>query len=173
MRKGIIVAIGTLAFLAGCGSPADKPASVPATPKWQGAPYRIAFDKPPAKPTPEGITIPAIKYTANPDALERRATLVLRFDPSAVKTDKEVINQMIIAPVDIPGAEGTLPADYMDVVNKDMSGLIGAYCVKGKVKVSVAFARSSLSSTANGDEIEQKRMSDWTPIELDFKHPKC
>ncbi|HKF47367.1 MAG TPA: hypothetical protein VKB38_08405 [Terracidiphilus sp.] len=173
MRKGIILAFGALALLAGCGSAADKPANVPVTPKWKGAPYRISFDKPPAKPNPSGITIPDIKYTANPDALERRATLVLRFDPSAVKTDKEVINQMIIAPVDIPGTDGALPGDYMDVVNKDMSGLIGAYCVKGKVKVSVAFARSSLTTTADESEIEQKRLSDWAPIDLDFKHPKC
>ena len=82
MRKGIILAIGGLALLAGCGNQGDKASNVPVEPKWKGAPYRIAFDTQAAKPNPAGVTIPAIKYTANPDALEKRAILVVRFDTS-------------------------------------------------------------------------------------------
>ncbi len=178
MRIGIILAIAGLAFLAGCKSQPDKTVSAPATPKWQGAAYHLSFDKPPAKPNPAGITIPVIHYTANPDALERRATLVVRFDTSAVKVvknEQDIINQMIMVPVDVPGAEGVLPADYMDAVNKNFAGLLGAYCIKGKVKISVLLARSSLSTTASDEEIGIKRLSDWTPIELEFKnpHPAC
>lgn len=175
MRKGIILAIGALAFLAGCGNQGDKTSSIPVTPKWKGAPYQLAFDTKAAKQNPTGITIPAVKYTANPDALEKRASLVVRFDSSGVAKDRAVMDQMILPPVDISGAEGTLPASYMDVANKGMTTLIGAYCIKGKVKISVALARSSLTSQAGDAEVDAKRLSDWLPIEVVFKnpHPKC
>ena len=176
MKKGIILALGALAFLAGCNSAGDKAANVSATPKWKGAPYRLSFDKPPAKPNAAGVTMPPVKYTANPDDLETRATIIVRFDPAAAHTDKQVINQMIMAPVNISGTDGTLPADYMDALNKNLAGLLGAYCIKGKVKLTVALARSSLSMTADDSEINQKILSDWAPVEVDFKNPhppKC
>ncbi len=173
MRKGIIVAISGLALLAGCGNQGDKAANVPAKPKWQGAPYHIAFDTKAAKPNPAGITIPDVKYTANPDMVEKRATLVVRFEPSDTTKNGPMINQMIMAPVDISGAEGALPADYMDLADKGLSSLLTAYHVKGKVKLSVALARSSLSNQAGDAEIDAKRLSDWLPIEVPFKnqHP--
>jgi hypothetical protein len=175
MRKGIILAIGGLALLAGCGNQGDKASNVPVVPKWQGASYHIAFDTQAAKPNPTGITIPAIKFTANPDALEKRASLVVRFDASGVKRDQPTMDQMIMGPVDISGAEGTLPKDYMDAANKGLSKLLGAYCIKGKIKISVALARSSLTSQAGDAEVDGKRLSDWLPIELVFKnpHPTC
>jgi len=100
---------------------------------------------------------------------------VVRFDASADTKNGPLTNQMIMAPVDIAGAEGTLPADYMDAANKDLSRFLGAYCIKGKIKISVALARSSLSSQAGDAEINAKRLSDWLPIELVFKnpHPHC
>ena len=175
MRKAIVLAIGGLVFLAGCGSHEEKASSVPVKPKWQGATYHIAFDAQAAKPNPAGVTIPVIKYTANPEALEKRASLVVRFDTSGVKKQGPIMNQMIMAPVDINGAEGTLPADYMDEADKGLSKFLGAYCIKGKIKISVAFARSSLSSQAGDAEIDAKRLSDWLPIEVVFKnpHPTC
>lgn len=175
VRKGFILAIATLAFLAGCGNQGDKASNVPAKPKWQGAAYHIAFDSPPAKPNPAGVTIPPVKYTANPESLENRASLVVRFDTSAITKHGPLMNQMIMGPVDIHGAEGTLPADYMDQTDKGLATFLGAYCVKGKIKISVALARSSLSNNASDAEIDSKRLSDWLPIELVFKnpHPKC
>ena len=176
LKKSIVIfAIGGLALLAGCNM-GDKTANAPATPKWKGARYHIAFDKPPAKPNPAGITIPAVMYTANPDdSLETRTSLVIRFDTSGAEKDKPVQNKMIMAPVDIHGAEGTLPADYMNIANRDLATFLGAYCIKGNVKLTVALARSSLSSQASDAEVEVKRLSDWLPIELVFKnpHPKC
>ena len=172
MRKGIIVAIGGLALLAGCGTQGDKASNIPVQPKWKGAPYRIAFDTPPAKPNPAGVTIPAIKYTANPDALEKRASLVVRFDALGEAKDRPIQNQMIMGAVDISGAEGTLSADYMDQTNKGLSTFLGAYCVKGKIKVSVALARSSLTNQAGDAEVDAKRLSDWLPIEVVFKNPR-
>jgi hypothetical protein len=84
-------------------------------------------------------------------------------------------NQMILAPTDISGAEGTLPADYMDVADKGLARFLGAYCIKGKIKISVALARSSLSSQAGDAEVDSKRLSDWLPVEVVFKnpHPGC
>jgi hypothetical protein len=161
--------------LAGCGDSGKKASHVPVQPKWQGAPYHIAFDTKAAKPNPAGITIPAIKYTANPDELERRASLVVRFDASGVKSDQPVMDQMIMAPVDISGAEGALPADYMDAADKGLARLLGAYCLKGKVKITVALAQSSITSQAGDAEVNSKRLSDWLPIEVVFKnpHPAC
>jgi hypothetical protein len=177
LRKGIIFAFAGLVLLAGCGNSGDKVAKVPAKPKWQGARYHISFDTQPTKPNPAGVSIPAIKFIANPDdEFETRASLVVRFDSSTVtKHEGPMMNQMIMAPVDIHGAEGTLPPDYMDIANRDLSKFLGAYCMKGKVKLSVALARSSLSNQAKDSEIDAKRLSDWLPIEVVFKnpHPTC
>ncbi len=175
MRKSIILAIAGLALLAGCGNQGDKGPGIPVGPKWKGLSYRIAFDTKAAKPNPAGITLPAINFTANPDALEKRATLIVRYDSSGVKTDKLIVNQIVLAPIDISGAEGTLPADYMEQADKGLAQLAGAYCMKGKIKVTVALARSSLSPQAGDAEIDAKRLSDWLPIEVVFKnpHPRC
>jgi hypothetical protein len=175
VRNGILVAIGALVFLAGCSSPADKTAGIPVEPKWKGPAYRLTFDTKAPTPNPAGVALPTIKFTANPDALERRASLVVRFDSSGVKTDRQIMDQMIMAPVDISGTDGALPDDYMDRADKGLAQLLTAYCVKGKVKVTVLLARSSISPQASDAEINAKRLSDWLPIELPFKnpHPKC
>jgi hypothetical protein len=166
-----MLAIGGLALLAGCGNQVDKASNVPVKPKWQGAPYHIAPGAQAAKPNPAGVTLPAIKYTANPDALEKRVSLVVRFDTSGATKQGAPMNQMIMGPVDISGAEGTLPAGYMDAADKGLSTFLGAYGIKGKIKISVALARSSLSSQAGDAEVDAKRLSDWLPIEVVFKNP--
>lgn len=176
----MIVVIAGLTLLAGCdtGNKAAAP-KAPTKPKWE---YQIAFGAPPAKPNPTGVTIPAIKYTAvNPDELETRATLVVRFDASELTkkkgddSDAPMMNKMIMGPVDIRTAEGTLPADYMEAANKGLSQFLGAYCVKGKIKISVALARSSLTNRAGDAEVDNKRLSDWQTTDVEFKnpHPKC
>jgi len=171
LKNGILLLIGGLALLAGCGTQGDKASNIPVTPKWKGAPYRLAFDTQAAKPNPAGVTIPPVKYTANPDALEKRAALIVRFDTSGATKHGPMMNQMIVAPTDIPGTEGALPADYMDVADKGLARFLGAYCIKGKIKISVAFAWSSVSSQAGDAEVETKRLSDWLPTEVVFKNP--
>jgi hypothetical protein len=96
-------------------------------------------------------------------------------DTSGVKGAASVPDIMIMAPTDISGADGALQADYVDLTNKELSKMLTGYCMKGKVKLSVALARSTLNMTSTDDQINAKRLSDWTPIELDFKnpHPKC
>jgi hypothetical protein len=175
VKKGIIILIGSLAFLAGCSS---KGPQIQIPPKWPGAPYHLSFGAPPAKPNPAGLTIPPIKYSANPDALETRADLVVEFDSSTAKGQGgqgPVTNQMAMGAVDISGAEGQLPADYVDKASTDLAKMLGAYCMKGKIKISVALTRSSIPMNPTDDQINAKRLSDWTPIELDYKnpHPKC
>jgi hypothetical protein len=103
LRKGIIVTLGGLVLLAGCNM-GDDTSKVPVKPKWQGARYHIAFDTKATKPNPAGITIPVIKFIANPDMLETRASLVVRFEaPGLKKNDEPVKNQMVMAPADIHG----------------------------------------------------------------------
>jgi hypothetical protein len=86
-----------------------------------------------------------------------------------------MMDQVIVGPFDISGAEGALPADYMDLAEKGLARLLGAYCMKGNLKVSVMHVRSSLAPQAGDAEIDQKRLSDWLPIEVVFKnlHPAC
>ena len=181
MRKRIVLAlaIGAIPFFAGCKTQTSAP-GIPVEPKWKGLPYRIAFDTAAVKPNPAGIALPTIKFTANPDALERRATLVVRFDASSVRKnpvnpDQPVMDQMVMAPVDVSGAEGALPADYMAATDKELGKLLGAYCMKGKVKITVALSQSSTSPQAGDAELNAKRLSDWLPLEVEFKnpHPKC
>ena len=181
MRKDIVlvtvgfVAIVGFALFLGCGKQDDKAAGIPVGPKWKGAPYRLAFDTKAGKPNPAGVTIPVVKFTANPEELETRATLVVRFDTSNAAKKGPTMNRMIMAPVDIHGAEGALPADYMADAGKGLSTFLGAYCIKGKVKINVALAKSSLSSQAGDAEVDEKLLSDWLETEVEFKnpHPKC
>lgn len=174
MRKVIMLAMATLAFLQGCGYEGGKPANAPAAPKWK-APYHIEFETKAPKPNPSGISLPDLKYTGNPQALERRASLIVRFDASTAKSDQPANDQMIMAAVDLPGTGGTLPADYMDLADKGLAKLLGAYCMKGTVKLNVALVRSSIKPQATDAEIDSKRLTEWLPIQVDFKnpHPKC
>jgi hypothetical protein len=168
------LAIAALAFLAGCGNQ-NQNSRIPIPPKWQGAPYHLAFGPPPAKPNPSGLTIPPITFNANPDMLETRADLVVQFDTSSLKRDYPVPNQMIMAPTDISGAQGALPADYLDLASKELAKTLASDCLKGKIKISVALTKSSIQLTATDDVVDSHRISDWTPLVIDFKnpHPKC
>jgi len=176
VKKSIILAIGLAicapALFMGCGKQEDKAAGIPVGPKWKGAPYRLELDAKAAKPTPTGASIPGVKFTANPDALEKRAILVVRFDSLGELKNEPPMNKMILAPVDISGAEGTLPADYMAEANKGLTTFLTAYCVKGKVKLSVALVRSSLTNQTSDADVDAKRLSDWMPVEFVFKNPK-
>lgn len=168
--------LGGLGLLAGCENGGGKAAGIPVQPKWKGEPYRIAFDtKATAKPNPAVIQLPAVKFTANPEALETRALLVMRFSAAPKGAEEPVMHRMIGAPVDIKGEEGTLPADYMDRASKGLAEYLAAYCVQGKVNLSVALARSSLNPQAGDGEVDAKRLSDWLPTEVEYKdpHSKC
>jgi hypothetical protein len=173
MRKGIVWVLagvmfaGGLAWTTGCKEQGNKAAGIPVAPKWKGEPYRIAVDTP--KPGTKAALVPGIKFTANPAALEKRATLIVRFDESVVKSNQTVINQIILSPFDLAGAEGTLPADSVASANTGLASLLSSYKVKGKVKLQVALARSSLSRGAGDAELNEKRLSDWLPIESEFK----
>jgi hypothetical protein len=175
VRRAILCVTGALAFLSGCGNQGDKAASIPVAPKWKGAPYRVTFDAKAAKPNPAGVTLPVLDFTANPDALETRATLVVRFDSSGAASSQTGPDQMVMAPVDIRGTDGSLPADYIDATDKELARLLAASCKKGKVKITLALAKSSVTPHAGDAELDSKRLSDWMPLEVDFKnpHPKC
>jgi hypothetical protein len=175
VRNGILLAIGGLLLLAGCGNPANKGAGIPIVPKWKGLPYRIAFDTKAAKPSPTGIDIPAVKFTANPDALETRALLVLKFSAPKAAGQDSTDHLMIGSAVDIKGTDGTLPNDYMERARKGLADYLETYCLKGKIELSVAMARSSLNPQAGIDLVDPKRLSDWLPLEITYKprHSKC
>jgi hypothetical protein len=174
VRKGILFTIVAFAFIMGCGNQTSQ-TNTPATPKWKGAPYHLAFGAQPVKPNSSGLTIPPITYSANPDMLETRADLVVQFDASSVKRDTPVADQMIMAPVTISGTDGALPAEYVDTASKELAKQLGSYCMNGKIKMSIAITKSSIPINATDDQINSHRLSDWLPIELVFKnpHPKC
>jgi len=173
VKKGImILALGAMALMAGCNSSSSKEPGIPVGPKWKGPAYRLTFDTAAAKPNPAGVALPDIKFTANPDALETRATLVVKYDTSEVKSENMILNQVILSPFDIHGAEGKLSADTIEIADKGLAHLLSAYCMKSKVKVSVALARSSLNSSADDAEIQNKVISDWATVEIPFKNLK-
>ncbi len=162
-------------LLAGCG-PQDKSGGIPVRPKFSGPPYHLALAAPPAKADKSGLTIPPIKYTADPnapsDSLASRAILVVRVDTSSVKAKGSMtMDQIIMGAVDLPGTEGTLPADYMSATNQGVATLLEEYCVRGNVKLNVALTRSSLSSTAGDGEIDAKMITAWLPVSVVFKNP--
>jgi len=178
VRKDFLLAIEVFAFSTGCDNLDNKPYGPPPEAKVT-APYHLEFDAKAAEPNPTGVALPAISYTANPKALERRAALVVRFDASGVKNgrpgnqpDKD---RFIAAAVDIPGTGGMLPEYYVDSVDIGLAKLLGDRCMKGKVKISVAVVRSTIRPDPDETEINAKRLSDWVPAEVSFKnpHPKC
>jgi hypothetical protein len=176
LRKTIVLAIAGLAFLAGCGPQGNNNSGISVKPIFQGPPYHLALAAPPAKPNKAGIAIPPIKYTADPNAppgaLAKRAILVVRIDTSGLTTKEQMaVNQIIMGAVDIPGAEGALPSSYMDATDQSLATLLEEYCANGKVKIAVALTQSSLSSTAEDSEINDKLLTAWMPIELVFKNP--
>ena len=173
MRKGIILAIGGLAFLAGCGTEGDKPSAPPA-PKAVKAPYHIEFDTKAVKPNPAGVALPAINYTANAAGQDKRGVLIVRFDSSGMSAAHSARDQMIMGPVDLSDS-GSLPPGYMDSADKGLAQMLAAACMKGTVKVKVVLVRSSIKPDAGDSEIDIKRLSDWAPTEVTFKnpHPKC
>jgi hypothetical protein len=175
LKNTIVFAFAAVALLAGCG-PQDKSGGIPVRPKFTGPPYHLALAAPPAKADKSGLTIPPIKYTADPnapsDSLATRAILVVRVDTSSVKAKGVMtMDQIIMGAVDLPGTEGTLPADYMSATNQGLATLLEEYCVRGNVKFSVVLTRSSLSSTAGDAEIDDKAITPWLPISLVFKNP--
>ena len=174
MKKGIFILSGALLLLAGCNS-GNQASNIPIKPKWQGAPYRLSFGALPAKPNPSGVTLPAIKFIADPDQLERRVDLVVLVDTSSVKQASPVPDQMIMAATDISGAEGALSPDYLEFADKQLATMLSSYCMKGKVKISVTLVSSSLPLGATDDLVNAKRLSDWLPLEITYKNPhgKC
>jgi hypothetical protein len=174
LKYTFVFAIAALALAVGCGSQ-DK-GGIPVKPKFTGPPYHLSLGAAPAKPSKSGLTIPPIKYTADPDApsdsLATRAILVARIDTSSVKSKGTMtMDQIIMGAVDLPGTEGTLTPDYMEATDQGVATLLEEYCVKGNVKLTVALTRSSLSSTAGDAEIDGKLIMPWLPISLVFKNP--
>ena len=107
MKYTIVFGLATFALLAGCG-PQDK-GGIPVKPKFTGPPYHLSLGATPAKPSKSGLTIPPIKYTADPDApsdsLATRAILVVRIDTSSVKSKGPMtMDQIIMGAVDLPGS---------------------------------------------------------------------
>jgi hypothetical protein len=170
VKTAVILGFTAFALMAGCKSQ-NSADTIHLKPKWQGAPYHIAFDTAPAKASAAGITIPDVKYTANPDMLENRAVLLVRFDAPDAAKDQTMMNQMVMGPVDIHGTEGALPPNYMNAADQGLATLLTANHVNGKVKVSVMLARSSINSTPGESEIEENRLSDWLATDLVFKNP--
>lgn len=176
MKKWTLFAtVAALVLIAGCQDQTNQASNAPAKPKWQGAPYHIAFGTAPAKPDPSGVTLPGIKFTANPDYVQTRADLVVKVDISGVKKAYPVPDLMIMAPTDISGIDGALSGDYIKVTDKELANMLASDCMKGKVKISVALVRSTLPPGATDEQVDIKRMSDWLPTEIVFKnpHPKC
>ena len=177
MRKGYAVLLAGLVCLGGCNVDTGDQAAKKPEAKKAKPPYSLDFETKVAKPTPAGVAIPAVSYTGNPKALEKRAVLVVKFDGTGVKGDQPDKDRLMLPPVDIPGTGGTLPQNYMEQADLALGKLLGGYCYKGTAKISLAFVRSSIKPGPNDAEIDAKRLSEWLPVEVVFKnpnsHPKC
>lgn len=174
MRKDVLLAITAFAFLAGCDNLDNKPYGPPPEAKLK-APYHLEFDAKAPKANPTGVALPSISFTANPNALERRAALVVRFDATGAKNDQPAKDRFVAQAIDIPGTGGKLPDNYIDSVDQGLAKLLKDRCMKGTVKVSVALVRSTIRPDPDETELNAKRLSDWVPAEISFKnpHPKC
>jgi len=161
-----------LCLLAGCGNQGAK-TGVVTDQKWKGLPYRLTLDTKAVKPNPGAVTIPAVTFVANPEAVETRAILVMRF--VALGTPDQTPHLMVGTPVDIHGENGSLSADYLTEASKSVTDYLAARCIQGNVKVSLALARSSVKPQAEDAEVDSKRLSDWVSFQTTYKkaHGKC
>lgn len=167
MRRTIISTIAATVILAGCQAPPAPPA-----PKWEGAPYRLTAGAQPDKSNPAGVTLPAIYFTANPDAVERRANLVMRIDTTGLKKPaKEAPDEVLMKPTDISGARGQLSDSYLDDSSKELAKILTFYGLKGNVKVNIALVKSSVMMSAPDAQVDVHRLSDWLPVVVAFKNP--
>lgn len=177
MRKGYVILIASLVCLGGCNVDSGNKAADVAEKAKSKPPYHLDFETKAAKPTPAGVAIPAVSYTGNPKALEKRGVLVIKFDGTGVKGDQPSKDRLVLAPVDLPGTGGTLPQNYMDQADAALGKLLAGYCYKGTAKISLALVRSSIKPGPTDADIDAKRLSEWLPIEVAFKnpnpHPKC
>jgi hypothetical protein len=170
VKKAMLLAMGAVLLLAGCDT--KKDAGIPVGPKWKGPAYRLAWDTKAPKPDASGVTLPGIKFTANPEALETRAVLVVRYDSSGVKSNNLVVDQVILGATDVKGADGQLSDEYISLADKGLAQLFNIYGVKGKVKVQALLTRSSISSSAGPDELKNRALSDWISTEIEYKGGK-
>ena len=174
MRKRLFLAITGLALLAGCGDMGNKPyeSAVPAKYK---PPYHLELATETPKPNPAGVTLPAISYKSDTKDWQRRAALVVRFDPSGAKNARPGKDRVILEAVDIAGTGGNLPSEYLDAAEQQLAKLLADRCIKGKVVINLALVRSSIRPDAEDAEINAKLLTDWLPAEVVFKnpHPKC
>lgn len=170
MRKAIFYSIAGLTFLAGCDA-----SNAPSRTKWEGPPYRITNGAQPARSSAADLALPPIAFTANPDALQTRANLVMRIDTTGVKRPGKIIDELLLAPTDISGKQGSLSDSYVNTASTELAKMLGAYCMKGKIKVNVALVKSSIMMSATDAQVDSHRLSDWLVIEVDFQnpHPKC
>lgn len=190
MRNGILLAIAGLVFLAGCDIDVKKAPEASTQAQFK-APYHIEFDTKAPKANPTGLALPAISYTANSKALEKRAVLVVRFEAPAkdasgpkaasgtaapaVKNEQTNKNQLVMAAIDIEGTGGFLPGNYMELTDQKLAKMLADRCIKGPVNVTVVLVRSSIRPDPGDAEINAKRLSDWVPTTVTFKdsRPKC
>ena len=175
MKSGIILAIGGLAFLTGCGNLGGDAASKAPAPAKPKAPYHIEFATPGGQAQPGGRHHSGDKLHGRLQGAgekSRSPGAIGRFGGASAQP---AVNQMIMGPVDLPDETGSLPASYMDLADKGLVKLLADGCVKGPVKIKVVLVRSSIKPDAGDGEIDAKRLSDWLPTEVAYKnpHPKC
>lgn len=166
MKKAILSSLIALAFLAGC-----QTGKKPAPAKWEGPPYRLTISAQPVQASSAGITLPPIYYKANPEAIQTRANLVMRVDTSGVKRPGKITDQLLLMPTDISGTQGSLSNTYLTTASGELTKMLTAYCMKGKIKVNIALVKSSIMMSATNAQVDSRRLSDWQVIEVDFKNP--
>src|SRR3954471_17467289 len=161
MRKVYLLLITGLMCLGGCNlDPGNKASDAPEKAKSK-PPYHLDFETKAVKPTPAGVAIPPVSYTGNPQALEKRACLVVKFEGAGVKNDQPGKDRLVLPPVDLAGSGGTLPQNYMEQADVVLGKLLAGYCYKGAAKVSLALVRSSIKPGPSDTDIDAKRLSEW------------
>lgn len=167
MKKAMITTIVALAFLAGCEAPSPKP------PKWEGPPYRLSLGAQPTNAGPNSLLLPPIYFTANPEAVQTRANLVIKINADDVKKKPaKFTDELLLAPGDIAGKQGELSDSYLTHASTEFGRMLTAYCMNGKIKVNVALVKSSIMMSATDVQVDNHRLSDWMPVEVNFKNPR-
>ena len=160
MRKAIIITIGALGFLAGCGNQDNSLPAFPFRPSGRALPTISHLARRQPSPTRRASPFRPSSTRPIPTCSRPEPTSSSNSTPRQRRAPAGD-GPMVMGAVDVSGTEGELPAAYVDKASADLANMLAGYCVKGKVKISVVLTKSSIPLSATSDLVNARRLSDW------------
>lgn len=143
-----------------------SPVTSSAKPAWTGLPFRIAFEPTAPGTSAQGITVPNITFTANPDTLPMSVLVIARYGVTDTANTNATVNLVRYGPVAISNTVGTITNERMGL---SLTLFFMSEGTTGTGTVFFALAKTNLSASAEQDVVESNRLSEWLPQFIKFE----